>query len=133
MSSGPGCAAQLLRAQAVREEGWWWSHPQHLSPLSPGDSCLNWWQNSRCPYHRKRVVGPLREGGRWKSFQSLQQHFHLPSPVICALGCADSSAHWTPHQHIRANSLEGTKDRRDQGCSSLPSGLIRESLVDSWP
>lgn len=103
-----------------------------LNPPSPGDSCLNWWQNSQCPNHRQRA-GHLREGRRGKSFQSLQQHFHLPSPVICAPGCEDSPALWTPHQHIRANSPEGPTVRRDHGCNSLLRGLIGESLVDSWP
>lgn len=44
---------------------------------------------------------PLREEGGRKSFQCLRQHFHLYSPIICALGYTDSSAHWTFHQHIQ--------------------------------
>lgn len=44
---------------------------------------------------------PLREEGGRKSFQCLRRHFHLYSPIICALGYTDSSAHWTFHQHIQ--------------------------------
>lgn len=81
---------------------------------------------------------PLREEGGRKSFQCLRQHFHLYSPIICALGYTDSSAHWTFHQHIQGYGETPERSPRVEGppkhlCPEAPSGRDWKTLGLNQP
>lgn len=76
-------------SQAVREEVCPGSHPHWGFVLELVAELM-------VPMSQEEGRACVGEAGGGKSLQSLQKHFHLYSPVICALGHTDSCPLDTP-------------------------------------